>query len=144
MKSYNHWYCSKECLNKHRGNLQKVCLFCGTDFKGEKKRKYCSRECSNSARRGVSYSKSGWGNATQRRMSTLKNAFDFESCMVEGCHYSKTLDVHRLVGGKDGGEYVIGNMFAICPNHHAEEHRGICSLIKVNNKTLKAIYGKYR
>ena len=59
--------------------------------------------------------------------------------MVEGCSYSTTFDIHRVITGKDGGEYVVGNMFAICPNHHAEVTRGIITLIKVNDYTLEVL-----
>lgn len=56
-----------------------------------------------------------------------------------GCHYNSTYDVHRLSPGRDGGKYEVGNMFAICPNHHAEYHRGVIRLEKVNNYTLHAV-----
>lgn len=56
--------------------------------------------------------------------------------MVSGCSYNKTYDIHRLAPG-DG--YVIGNMFAICPNHHAEIHRGFVSLEKTDDCTLRLI-----
>ena len=79
-------------------------------------------------------------NTTILRIATLKSAFNFDSCMVEGCSYNTTYDVHRFVHGKHGGEYVIGNMFAICPNHHAEIHRGIMTVEKVNNYTLRSVY----
>ncbi len=59
--------------------------------------------------------------------------------MVLGCNYNKCYDIHRLIEGKDGGLYEIGNMFAICPNHHAEVHRGLIKLIKINNYTLEGV-----
>ena len=39
--------------------------------------------------------------------------------------------------GKDGGQYEIGNMFAICPNHHGEITRKIITVIKINDYTLR-------
>jgi predicted restriction endonuclease len=57
--------------------------------------------------------------------------------MIENCVYDKTFDIHRYVWGKDGGKYEIGNMFAICPNHHAEITRKIISVVKVDDKTLR-------
>ena len=53
--------------------------------------------------------------------------------MVIGCIYSKTHDIHRLIPGKDGGGYNIGNAFMLCPNHHVEAHRNIVELRKINN-----------
>ena len=42
---------------------------------------------------------------------------------MDGCNYSNTIDLHRIVNGKDGGEYTLDNICAICPNHHQEVHR---------------------
>ena len=60
--------------------------------------------------------------------------------MVKGCTYSRTYDVHRLIPGCKGGKYEIGNMFAICPNHHAEIHRQIAKAEKINDHQLKLSY----
>ena len=60
--------------------------------------------------------------------------------MIEGCEYNKTYDIHRLIKGKDGGKYEVGNMFAICPNHHAEIHRGLIEVEKIDDKTLKIFF----
>ena len=68
----------------------------------------------------------------------LYETFKFSNCMVAGCEYSRTFDVHRLIPGKDGGQYAIGNMFAICPKHHAEVHRGIIVLKKLSDCELAA------
>ena len=34
------------------------------------------------------------------------------------------LDVHRLKPGAEGGEYVLGNVVAICANCHRKTHEG--------------------
>ena len=81
----------------------------------------------------------GRRNQVECRLAKLEKHFGFRSCMVEGCGYDKTYDVHRLVRGKDGGKYDVGNMFAICPNHHAEEHRGLIRLEKVSDGVLRAV-----
>ena len=57
--------------------------------------------------------------------------------MIEGCEYNRVYVVHRIVEGKDGGKYEIGNMFAICPNHHAEIHSKLISVMKINDWTLQ-------
>lgn len=59
--------------------------------------------------------------------------------MVKGCSYNRTLDLHRLVPGKEGGLYEVGNAFSLCPNHHAEFHRGLISLSKVSDFELEAV-----
>ncbi len=58
--------------------------------------------------------------------------------MIQGCEYRRTLDIHRLKPGKDGGKYEIGNAFALCPNHHAEVHRGLVVLVKVSDFEVAA------
>jgi predicted restriction endonuclease len=57
--------------------------------------------------------------------------------MVEDCKYDKTYDIHRHKPGKEGGKYELGNMFAICPNHHAEITRGLVMVEKLDEKTLR-------
>ena len=139
LKKSKNSFCSKECMWEFRGKLPHVnCKNCGKKFKQEKRsNKYCSRSCSNHGRRGITYSKLAQGNKSQRRLALLKNVFNFKNCMVKECTYNKTFDIHRLEPGKDGGKYEIGNMFAICPNHHAEVTRGIILLHKINDHELK-------
>ena len=76
-------------------------------------------------------------NQSERRLTLLKSLFQFQTCMVDGCEYGLTFDIHRLIPGKDGGKYEVGNMFAICPNHHAEVHRGLIKLEKIDDHTLR-------
>lgn len=138
-------YCSRTCLNTGRGYKPlRECLECHKKFYSKHKpttAKFCSVSCSNKNRRGITYTGTKMSNASQRRLALLEGTYGLTSCMVQDCDYDKTYDIHRLVPGKLGGEYKLGNMFAICPMHHAEEHRGICKLSKINEQTLKATYG---
>jgi hypothetical protein len=131
---YKNHYCSKKCYAKDR-QLDKVfCPTCNIEFRRSHNRiKFCSRYCAH---------RFPGRSINERRLNELKSTFEFDSCMVDGCPYNKTYDIHRLIHGKDGGQYIIGNMFAICPNHHAEVHRKVCKLIKVSDCQLKADYGK--
>lgn len=141
-------YCSDECRlspksPQGRQRLEKrECEREGCDvvFKPNRKEvRFCSRSCANVLRRGQHYEKNRpWRNSNERRYLILKDAFGFETCMVEGCVYSRCYDIHRFLPGKEGGEYIIGNMFAICPNHHAELHRKIIRFEKIDNCTLRA------
>lgn len=142
IERFENVFCSSKCygLANRKGV---ACKTCGTRFKPEKKTSvYCSRGCANIGRTGLKYTKQKTQNASTLRLEKLKKEFNFESCMVEGCGYNRTFDVHRLVEGKKGGKYEIGNMFAICPNHHAEFHRGLITLEKINNCTLRAVERK--
>lgn len=129
-------FCSKSCYGLGSRTVNdKSCLECGNSFRPRlNSNKYCTRSCAAKQTR-----KSGLKlgrNQSQGKLEKLKNSFDFDSCMVEGCDYNTLYEIHRLVEGRDGGEYVIGNMFAICPNHHAEVTRGFVTLTKVNDQTL--------
>lgn len=141
MKRQNNNYCSKRCSDKALGRSPVAdveCEICSKSFRQNRRtQKFCSRECSNCSRSGSKYSKDSCGNKSRKRLDILKNEFDFNSCMVQGCSYNKLYDVHRLVLGKNGGEYEIGNMFAICPNHHREHHAGLIEFDKISNCELK-------
>jgi hypothetical protein len=142
IQSKKNIFCSQICFNKNKGVLEeKKCESCSVFFKPDKKTsKFCSRACANYGRKGSKYSKESKGNKSRRRLDILKSKFSFEKCMIEGCEYNKTYDIHRLIKGKDGGKYEVGNMFAICPNHHAEIHRGLIEVEKIDDKTLKIFF----
>lgn len=115
---------------------------CGEEFKPDhrKRNRFCGRSCAarwSRLNRSDSYIPQN-GDST-RRLIILKEKFSFSECMIEGCSYNNTYDIHRLIPRKLGGKYEIGNMFAICPNHHAEITRKITTVIKVDNKTLRII-----
>ena len=137
-------YCSQECHTKL--GKQIPCPVCEKLFYPNRTRsKNCSRECANKSRTGIHYkqnngTKQEYKNPSERNLNFLREKFNFSCCMFENCTYNRTYDIHRLIPGNLGGEYVIGNMFAICPNHHAEIHRKIIEVIKINDCTLKAIY----
>lgn len=39
------------------------------------------------------------------------------------CGYDKIVQRHRIEPGREGGKYTLGNVIALCPNHHAEADR---------------------
>jgi hypothetical protein len=128
-------YCSDICQSKYRLGVNRKCpVFDVPVSRGI----HCSRKCSNISRKGEKRTGKVLNKSAQR-LRTLKAAFDFTICMVSGCFYSKCFDVHRHIKGCEGGEYVIGNMFAICPNHHAEVTRKLIKFEKVNDQLLRAI-----
>ena len=134
-------FCSRKCFNKHcgRGETKPPCPVCGKQYEREhNRRKFCSTTCSNQSRWGSSYSKSdSVGNRSLQKLRLLQRTFEFSSCMVEDCDYCTTYDIHRFVPGNQGGKYEIGNMFAICPNHHAEVSRKIIEFEKISDCVLK-------
>lgn len=140
-KKYKTGYCSKECYSKAKENPLLECEFCKIKFKSKRKeQRFCSRSCATSGTRGQWSTKKKDGsfrNIQQQRLYILQKNFDFKECMIEECTYNKTFDIHRFIPGKDGGKYEIGNMFAICPNHHAEIHRGLIFVNKNSDFELK-------
>jgi len=136
-----HLYCSKACKSLAENKIL-ICAHCHKEFSTYKnrQRKYCSRQCNGKAQRHSTKRKKTERNQSLQHLRVLQDTFTFDSCMVDGCTYNKIYDIHRLIHGKDGGTYEIGNMFAVCPNHHAEVHRHICTLGKINDHTLKATY----
>lgn len=137
IERFENVFCSRICYGLfHRKN--NICKICNKVFYGKNRVDYCSRICSNKSRTGIKYTLKHQ-NKTILNLNLLKQTFNFTTCMVENCQYSKCFDIHRLIPGKHGGEYKIGNMYAICPNHHSEVHRNIIMLVKINDCLLKAI-----
>lgn len=135
IEKFTNVYCSRICYGKFN-RKDKICEFCKKPYKSnESESKFCSRSCSNKNRAGIKYNKD-CKNRSQFRLKLLREKFKFTCCMVEGCKYNKTFDIHRLVPGKEGGKYEVGNMYAICPNHHAEVTRGIIVLKKKTDYLL--------
>ena len=45
------------------------------------------------------------------------------------CGWDKaSCDMHRIVAGKDGGVYKIGNIISLCPNCHRLVHKGLLKI----------------
>jgi hypothetical protein len=138
-------FCSTACYRKLNSKKLKKCLECLEDFYPKHSvQRYCSKQCATVGVRKEnpwSTRKNGkvYKNTTQMRLFLLEDLFQFKSCMVDTCNYSTIYEVHRLIPGKEGGEYVVGNMFAICPNHHAEVTRNVITLKKINDYTLTIV-----
>ncbi len=137
-------FCSVKCMWNLRGIEGGQCLVCGVEVKSHSRarpKKYCSRSCSNKGRRGITYNKDAWGNKSRRHMAEIVNTFG-KSCMITECRYTKILEVHRHIPGRNGGKYEIGNMFSLCPNHHAEITRGILEVKKISDRELRPVEGR--
>ncbi len=143
IERYETLFCSQDCYLAFHGKKKieaQQCSGCETLFKPTRAESlFCSTGCANRARVGPTYSKDRFQNTTNQRLHSLKIRFDFQHCMVEGCTYNRTYDIHRHVTCEDGGKYEVGNIFAICPNHHAEITRGIVSVEKVDDSMLRII-----
>jgi hypothetical protein len=63
----------------------------------------------------------GGRKGTSRRK---RDALTPHYCELPSCAYVKIFQRHRIQPGRDGGKYKLGNVIALCPNHHAEADRG--------------------
>ena len=118
----------------------KICLGCNKEFSPKRKMQfYCNLSCAASKKRGTRRKYFPEKNSSYRKLKILKSIFNFETCMVEGCNYSKVFEIHRHLPGSKGGNYEVGNMFAICPNHHAEITRKITKVEKISDCLLREI-----
>lgn len=122
--------------------IKSICANCKNDFIYEsyKLRKYCSTKCSNEARVGIVYDGSRLkdkASGKARMLVKIINDSNINHCMIDGCLYGKTLDIHRFVPGKVGGKYTHENTFLLCPNHHAEIHRGIIDVVEIGKHKLQ-------
>jgi hypothetical protein len=135
-------FCSLECYGKSKRRAFSLCETCHKPFHGKRReQRFCCGVCalkqrSSRTAQGM-YSGSLTKNKSKMMFEELRRRLDFKTCMIEGCSYDKTFDIHRLIPGSDGGKYEVGNMFAICPNHHAEIHRNIIKVEKVNDGCLR-------
>jgi hypothetical protein len=130
-------FCSTHCYAIWRKEAhKKTCEVCAEEFYPKRReQRFCSLVCSASRPRVLKWNGKGKNfKATVRQR--LKNEGWNGICMVQGCSYNRTHDIHRLIGGIAGGEYTPGNTFAICPNHHAEVHRGLIELKKIGKGKL--------
>ena len=133
------FYCSKKCESEVREIPNRPCGNCEKIFKPTKRSNiYCSKSCAVSkSRMGLKMQNLGFRGKHGQRVSLLTQESGRYECMIDGCDYSICLDVHRLVPGKEGGEYELGNMFLVCPNDHAEVTRGHATVKKVGKYRLK-------
>lgn len=125
-------FCSISCYGvwKTKPKLKK-CENCDKTFQYKRRdQRFCSLFCA--ANRPRSERKSGVGkNKSQGILERLSSMGWGGKCMIVECDYSKTMDVHRVINGKEGGKYTDDNACAICPNHHAEIHRLNCNINKI-------------
>lgn len=61
------------------------------------------------------------GEAARRKRDALTPPY----CEIPGCTYTRYFQRHRIIPGRDGGRYKLGNVIALCPNHHKEADEGL-------------------
>lgn len=130
-------FCSKVCYAYWREESNyKTCPICSKEFHSKRREQiYCSLKCATSRPRSEKWNGRGKNFKRNIKDKLFVDGWNGE-CMVKGCHYKTTHDVHRLIPGRSGGKYEPENSFALCPNHHAEVHRGFITLEKSGDMEL--------
>lgn len=59
----------------------------------------------------------------KRRKRSKKEVLSPQYCEIPDCKYDKIVQRHRIVPGREGGIYELGNVISLCPTHHAEADR---------------------
>jgi len=123
-EKYSDHHCSLKCRAKDQiKDKKRTCKKCGEIFEYKRtEQQFCSVRCAASRPRKERKNNNG-KNRPQTLLNLLKEDGWNGKCMVNTCNYELLLDIHRIIHGKDGGQYTRNNIVAICPNHHAEIHR---------------------
>src|SRR6476469_5126056 len=130
MSRQAHWLCNRKCYDKFvLDNRGKPCDHCGEFYKArDSAAKYCSRSCSNKARKGISY-KRGRPNCKitqsnkQRQLLVLR---DGEGCQGAGCPINGsewlgkpiTLQIEHIDANRKNND--LANLILLCPNCHSQ------------------------
>lgn len=124
----NRVFCSKRCFGESCRKI-KICHYCGQSMWGSKKNRFCSVACSNKNRVGTFHSKSqGKKSGNAYVVEVRKQALiQLRGEKCERCPYDKipVLTVHHKKGRKHPDAELFENLELLCPNCHAEIHRGL-------------------
>jgi hypothetical protein len=65
------------------------------------------------------------GTTRKQTSRNKRNATVPKECEFPGCGYDIIVTKHRITPGAEKGKYILGNVIALCPNHHSEADRGL-------------------
>ena len=118
-------YCSLTCVGKKQ-QKPRVCKICNHTYIGAKQT--CSRSCANSARAGISYTKTNTHNKAYRGRLLKEKLASKRGGVCEQCQSDNyaILQVHHKVERYIGGSDKLSNLELLCPNCHATHHQGYC------------------
>lgn len=123
------WFCSNKCWTEHRNsNLTATCEECGNMYKRrDSGGKYCSRSCSNRARKGIKYDGTRPNCKVQmgQRIRKMLDRRDGRVCGAEGCDVSTEwnkkpikLQIEHIDGNRKNNK--SDNLVYLCPNCHSQ------------------------
>jgi hypothetical protein len=135
-------YCSQPCAQIYRVKLI-ACKMCTNTFKAGLNKVTCSKECAIKHRKDPNRThckgrppKPDHIKHTTRSLKKLLLIERGSKC--ELCPYaiSATLNIHHIKEKKNGGTDHKENLLLICPNCHAEIHKGIRKIDSVGLSTV--------
>lgn len=128
----NKLYCSRKCrVFEHRRWIKNVgqerpkcttlhCLNLAhktySYYKGKRRNSYYGLFCDSCLRRKYGVPSGGQARRAMRALTPI------HKCSL--CGWDGPCDIHRIIFGKDGGEYTKGNVLEVCPNCHRLIHLG--------------------
>jgi 5-methylcytosine-specific restriction endonuclease McrA len=116
-------YCSSACVGKKQ-QKPKLCKVCHQTYIGSKQT--CSRSCANTARAGISYTKTNTYNNAYRDNLLKEKLAASRSGVCERCQEKNyaILQVHHTQERYKGGTDKLSNLELLCPNCHTTHHQG--------------------
>jgi 5-methylcytosine-specific restriction endonuclease McrA len=96
------------------------CAFCGKTFTSRPvdKRRFCSRECADSSRRGETYGKKRTRHFSPRRKQLIRERDGFK-CVL--CGSDDRLQVDHIIPVRLGGTNDVGNGRTLCHACHVKK-----------------------
>lgn len=139
-KGHSNHYCSKACSLQHQREFQRNgtvegCYNCGKPvYRSKEKlersksgRRFCCNKCASISlgkeMRGANHPSYIDGQGKYREIAYEKWG---TACVI--CGYDRVINVHHIDKNRKNND--ISNLIVLCPNHHAEAHRG---LLKVSS-----------
>jgi hypothetical protein len=112
--------CSANFTNLYKVEILKTCKFCEHPYKTKSKTSlYCSKTCTNKARRARSVKSGNQGThrgALQRKVIKILGLSEFK-CFI--CNWNESFcDIHHIKPKASGGSDDLDNLTVLCPNHH--------------------------
>jgi hypothetical protein len=67
---------------------------------------------------------------SKRKINKIAKKHCDKKCKFCSCDKYELLDVHRIIEGKDGGEYTEFNTVTVCSLCHRKIHAGLIKIIR--------------
>ena len=115
-------FCSRKCFGESKRRGLSTCPVCGNEYKKKRReQRFCSLKCFGSQRHIDKWNGKSKSIKILLMTEFYRKGWDGK-CMHSSCDYGDIVEMHRIIFGKNDGEYMLDNVCFLCPNHHAEIH----------------------